>query len=139
MAKKKVYPDPDIVDRLSIALRMNGRNDTDWAKILRCERKAIWSWRNGVSSPQVTHLAVICDVTGISADWIIYGDRGDAPRLTAKDAEMMCEDYCRFPREWDDETEGMTMWDGPCSVCPMNKICEGGVANEENQGNSQAP
>lgn len=38
----------------------------------------------------------------------------------------MCEDYCRYPREWDEETEGSTLVDSDvCINCPLNKLYEG--------------
>lgn len=38
----------------------------------------------------------------------------------------MCEDYCRYPREWDEEQEGVELIDsGICDSCPLNEL--GGV------------
>lgn len=34
----------------------------------------------------------------------------------------MCEDYCRYPREWDEDQEGETLSDAVCDHCPLNKL-----------------
>ena len=37
--------------------------------------------------------------------------------------EQMCNDYCRYPREWDEETEGCELIDSDvCVACPLNKL-----------------
>ena len=34
----------------------------------------------------------------------------------------MCNDYCRYPREWDEEKEGCELIDSDvCSACPLNR------------------
>lgn len=34
----------------------------------------------------------------------------------------ICEDYCRYPREWDENAEETTLEDGMCAMCPLNKL-----------------
>lgn len=34
----------------------------------------------------------------------------------------MCEEYCRFPREWDEEVEQETLNDAKCAKCPLNRL-----------------
>ena len=35
----------------------------------------------------------------------------------------MCDDYCRYPREWDDEEQGMELCESEiCENCPLNKL-----------------
>lgn len=34
----------------------------------------------------------------------------------------MCEEYCRFPHEWDEEVEQETLEDGKCVKCPLNRL-----------------
>lgn len=69
----KIYPDPDITDRLSEVLLMDGANDSTWSRRLKVDRKTVLSWRHGASAPTITHVAVICDYTCVSADWLING------------------------------------------------------------------
>ena len=34
--------------------------------------------------------------------------------------EAMCDDYCRYPREWNREAEGMELDESDiCSTCPL--------------------
>lgn len=36
---------------------------------------------------------------------------------------QMCNDYCRFPREWDEEKEGMELTESDhCQNCPLNRL-----------------
>ena len=37
-------------------------------------------------------------------------------------AGEICDKYCRFPYEYDEEKEGMTLQDAICRHCPMNKL-----------------
>lgn len=35
----------------------------------------------------------------------------------------ICEDFCRFPREWDEEKEGMELYMSDiCGKCPLNRL-----------------
>ena len=35
----------------------------------------------------------------------------------------MCEDYCRYPREWNEEEEGAELIDSEiCRTCPLNRL-----------------
>ena len=35
----------------------------------------------------------------------------------------MCEDYCRYPREWNEEEEGAELIDSEiCQNCPLNRL-----------------
>lgn len=33
-----------------------------------------------------------------------------------------CNDYCKWPEQWDEEREGVVLWDGPCRDCPLNRL-----------------
>ena len=35
----------------------------------------------------------------------------------------MCNDYCRYPKEWDEEKEGIELYlSDICENCPINKL-----------------
>ena len=35
----------------------------------------------------------------------------------------MCDDYCRYPREWDEDAEGVPFCESEtCAACPLNKL-----------------
>ena len=38
-------------------------------------------------------------------------------------AEAICNDYCRYPREWDEDAEGVELCASEvCAACPLNKL-----------------
>lgn len=44
--------------------------------------------------------------------------------------EEMCDDYCRYPREWDAEAEGCDLSESDvCASCPMNKLLRSEVGH----------
>jgi len=38
--------------------------------------------------------------------------------------EEICDHYCRFPYEWDEDEKGETLIDAICVHCPLNKLEE---------------
>ena len=37
--------------------------------------------------------------------------------------DRMCNDYCRYPREWDEEKEGQELCESDvCGNCPLNRL-----------------
>lgn len=37
--------------------------------------------------------------------------------------EKMCNDYCKYPHEWDEKKEGMELCESDvCLNCPLNKL-----------------
>lgn len=34
----------------------------------------------------------------------------------------ICEDYCRYPREWDEEQNGELYDSDICNNCPLNRL-----------------
>lgn len=35
----------------------------------------------------------------------------------------ICNDYCRYPREWDEQVEGMELCESAiCEDCPLNRL-----------------
>ena len=35
----------------------------------------------------------------------------------------ICEDYCRYPQEWDEEKEGVELYESKiCENCPLNRL-----------------
>jgi len=45
-----------------------------------------------------------------------------------KIAESICDEFCRFPREWDEDKEGITLEDGMCRYCPLERLVSDGAA-----------
>lgn len=37
--------------------------------------------------------------------------------------EQICNDYCRYPREWDEEEQGCDLSESEtCANCPLNRL-----------------
>ena len=37
--------------------------------------------------------------------------------------DAMCNDFCRYPREWNEEKEGCELCESSvCSACPLNRL-----------------
>ena len=69
---RKKYADQGIVDRLNDVMTAHG-SDSTWAKNLGVQRKAVWSYRHGVSDMPLSFLKKVCGATGVCADWILWG------------------------------------------------------------------
>jgi len=45
------------------------------------------------------------------------------PEIIEEIKIQICEDYCRYPREWDEEEEGMELIDSDiCINCPLGRL-----------------
>lgn len=37
--------------------------------------------------------------------------------------ETMCNDYCRYPREYDEDADGVPLCESEiCAACPLNRL-----------------
>ena len=43
-------------------------------------------------------------------------------RMFERLAEVMCDEYCRFPREHDSMKDGQEIWERECTECPLCNI-----------------
>lgn len=68
----KHYPHPDVVDRINEVLTELG-SDGWWAHELGLQRKAVMGYRHGYSSMNVETLRLVCEISGVRADWILWG------------------------------------------------------------------
>ena len=44
--------------------------------------------------------------------------------------QEICDNYCKYPCEWDEDEQGQTLVDAICVNCPLNKLEE--IANGSN-------
>ena len=44
------------------------------------------------------------------------------PQILESIAEAMCNEYCRYPLEWDEEKDGELADSEVCSNCPLNRL-----------------
>ena len=64
-------------DRLNEAISDIGMPQKQLAENIGMERKAVSMWVNGYSMPNSLILARICKVLNVSADYLLFGKRGD--------------------------------------------------------------
>ena len=71
---------PDVQNRIEHLLTKDGGNDCKWARVFGCDRKTVFCYRHGISSMPVAFFRKLCEVTKVSADWVLFGgeesDRG---------------------------------------------------------------
>lgn len=68
---KSLLPDSIFIERFDKACELSGLNNTDLGHIMRCERKAISDYRNGVSAPTISRLKRFCQAFKVSADYLL--------------------------------------------------------------------
>ena len=45
------------------------------------------------------------------------------PEIIEEIKTQICEDYCRYPRDWDEEGEGMELIGSDiCTNCPLDRL-----------------
>ena len=77
MAKKHYNQTVGFADRLSKSMKTKNINNTKLAEMIGMERKTVSMWVNGYSMPNSLILARICKVLSVSADYLLFGERGD--------------------------------------------------------------
>ncbi len=78
MKERRGFP-IGFADRLEQAMDLRDRTSSQLAKDVRVDRKTIYSYRGGDTSPSATVLARICENLHVSADWLLFG-KGEAPQ-----------------------------------------------------------
>lgn len=73
MARKTEYPNPMFADRLAQAIHDANVTQKEVASWCGKERKAVNSWVNCVSYPNVGDLAHLCKNLHVSADYLLFG------------------------------------------------------------------
>lgn len=44
------------------------------------------------------------------------------PQILESIADAMCNEYCRYPLEWDEEKDGELADSEVCANCPLNRL-----------------
>jgi transcriptional regulator with XRE-family HTH domain len=74
MAKLKHYLiNNGYLRRLNDAYILSGFNAVELGKIIKKERKTIYSYLHGDTTPDALTLARLCAALDISADWLLFG------------------------------------------------------------------
>ena len=76
MAKKHYNQTVGFADRLSKSMKTKNINNTKLAEMIGMERKAVSMWVNGYSMPNSLILARMCKVLNVSADYLLFGEKG---------------------------------------------------------------
>ena len=63
------------IKRLNFAIRKRGYNISQLARKMDVDRKTVDKWAKGRTSPTTVHIARLCVVLGISADWLLFGEK----------------------------------------------------------------
>ena len=45
------------------------------------------------------------------------------PQILEEVVEEMCQKYCKYPEQWDEEKEGLELSESEiCANCPLNRL-----------------
>lgn len=72
MAQRKIYCF-DLTNRLNQACEQSGLTNSQIGQRTGLTRGQVYSYRNGITTPNAFYLAKICLALGVSADWILLG------------------------------------------------------------------
>lgn len=76
MAKKHYNQTIGFADRLTDAMREKNINITQLAEKVGMERKSVSGYVNGYGMPNALVFARMCKVLKVSADYLLFGERG---------------------------------------------------------------
>ena len=65
--------DVDVMFRIAELVNSLDMNYSQIAKEIGCSRGALYNYANMVSDMNVVHLKRLCELTGVSADYILFG------------------------------------------------------------------
>lgn len=66
-----IYPNPIIAERIQQVFDEHNLQDGQVAKAIGMERKAILSYRNCYSNPNIKFIRYFCKTYNVSADWLL--------------------------------------------------------------------
>lgn len=64
-------------ERLSDLIYVRETNAIELGKRIGCDRKTIYAWKNGDTSPDIVMLVRLCDVLKTTPDYLLYGREYD--------------------------------------------------------------
>ncbi len=73
--KTKHYPNWEFTERLSEELARKKMSKKALAGRIGVERKTVYGWCNGVSSPDIVMFGKICKILHVSSDYMLYGEK----------------------------------------------------------------
>lgn len=73
MRRKHYLISNGYLQRLNDAYLLSGLNAVELGKIIHRNRKAVYKYMDGDTTPDVLTLARLCVALNISADWLLFG------------------------------------------------------------------
>lgn len=77
MAKKHYNQTVGFADRLNQAISDMGISKKKLGELIGCDRRNVYEWCWGDTMPNALLLARMCKVLNVSADYLLFGERGN--------------------------------------------------------------
>lgn len=71
MCRTATYSPPQFQRRLKRLLAEQNINAIQLADRIGVERKTIYAWYNGTTAPDIYRFNKLCNIFGVSADWLL--------------------------------------------------------------------
>lgn len=76
MAKRHYNQTVGFADRLNQAISEKGISKKKIGELIGCDRRSVYEWCWGDTMPNSLSLARMCKVLNVSADYLLFGERG---------------------------------------------------------------
>jgi len=76
MARKHYNQTVGFAERLSNTIADNGISKKKLGELIGCDRRIVYQWCLGDTMPNSLLLAKMCKVLNVSADYLLFGERG---------------------------------------------------------------
>ncbi len=78
----------DIIDRIKEIAEQRNITSAELGEILGLKKGPLTDWKSGQSKPRLEHIVKICEIFGVSSDYLIFGNNADAA-ISNEAAEVM--------------------------------------------------
>ena len=108
----------ELKDRIALARKQAGLSQEQLGDQLGVSRQAVSKWEAGQANPDVTYVAAMCRLFGVSSDWLLLGEeaaRSAAPercpgcQAIVSGLDRFCSSCGRGLREGTGPSEGFTL------------------------------
>lgn len=107
-------------ERIALARKQAGLSQEQLGERLGVSRQAVSKWESGQTNPDVTYVAQMCQLLGVSSDWLLLG--GEAARQCAP--EDRCQRGQDAPSQEDYPSKRFTLMI-QCREQDMDRACVG--------------
>lgn len=74
----------ELKDRIALARKRAGLSQEQLGERLGVSRQAVSKWESGQSNPDLSYVAAMCRLFGVSSDWLLLGEEGSAKSAPAR-------------------------------------------------------